>query len=266
VPTRTPGTYPRARHQSTDGGSFFYFNLEKVGGLKEKRTLRTFHRYCNLNRSITSSEALSNPSRLQLLTAQARHFLFSQMYHFQQTIAIATVFIASFGIVQAFVHNFEIRLPSQCQTSNACANDNSFLYRQTITTNGVQTIFMRSPLYFKPPWKQNKVASSPPPKTKTELDLEELQKAARDPKAFEAYVLKKNNLENAVDNTEEKSDDNVDDSPTLPKKKGYVPIEQWDADRKKDSMSWEEKVQYDGQRFGNRVNQNEILRNNIHRF
>eukprot|EP01083_Nonionella_stella_P215775 776283_1 len=196
------------------------------------------------------------------------------MHHFQQTVAI--IFLARFTIVQAFVHNrnLEIRVPSLVIPSSnvyVCANsnnDNPFLYKQKNPTTP-----KRSPLYFELPWKQNKAARAPKitQKTQAEIDREELQKAARDPKTFEAYVLKKNSP-NANEKAEEQSntirDVDVDDSPspTLPNKKGYVPIEQWDADRSKDSMSWEEKVQFDGQRFGNRVNQNEILRNNINRF
>uniref|UniRef100_A0A7S3VGV0 Uncharacterized protein n=1 Tax=Chaetoceros debilis TaxID=122233 RepID=A0A7S3VGV0_9STRA len=184
------------------------------------------------------------------------------MYHFQQTVAI--IFIASLTIVQAFVHNLEIRVQSSSlipSSSKVCTNtDNPFLYKQKN-----QAIPTPSPLYFQLPWKQNKAARSPPPKTQVEIDQEELQKAARDPKAFEAYVLKKNSPN--ANAAEEQSNKNVDDIPsTSPNKKGYVPIEQWDADRSKDSLSWEEKVQFDGQRFGNRVNQNEILRNNINRF
>jgi len=57
---------------------------------------------------------------------------------------------------------------------------------------------------------------------------------------------------------------NDDDKATTPKK-GYVPIEKWDQERKQklDSMSWEERMQFDAQKYGNQFKQNEILRQNL---
>ena len=53
---------------------------------------------------------------------------------------------------------------------------------------------------------------------------------------------------------------------TKPKGK-YQKIEDWDAERKeKGILSWEEKVQYDGQRHGNQFRQNDILTRNLHSF
>ncbi len=99
-------------------------------------------------------------------------------------------------------------------------------------------------------------------------DRDELLRAAQDPKLFEEYVMKKMN-KTKVD----------EDSGTMPgmandpgrqideenkvKKGGYVSIEEWDETRSSDDLSWEEKVQFDGQKFGNRYNQNEILRKNL---
>lgn len=114
-------------------------------------------------------------------------------------------------------------------------------------------------------------------KSQAELNMEELQKAARDPAAFEAYVLNKNKNKSDTDtgtgtNNGEIDAKRIDDSDgeessQPPKKKnGYVPIEQWDEQREKDMMAWEQKVQFDGQRYGNRFNQNEILRSNLNRF
>eukprot|EP01083_Nonionella_stella_P028059 77275_1 len=58
------------------------------------------------------------------------------------------------------------------------------------------------------------------------------------------------------------------DEDEAPTKKGYQRAEEWHAEVKarKVGMSWEEKVQYDGLRHGNRFNQNEILRKNISGF
>lgn len=58
------------------------------------------------------------------------------------------------------------------------------------------------------------------------------------------------------------------DPPSVPAKSRYVRAEDWDAEeqRKSKSGSWEERVQFDGQRHGNRFAQNEILRHNLKAF
>lgn len=112
-------------------------------------------------------------------------------------------------------------------------------------------------------------------------NMEELQRAARDPKAFEAYVLNRKRQQQQQTQTStsahedsqspsaSNSDSPVNDNSNENKKKpsGYVPIEQWDEERKnnKDSMTWEERVQFDGLRNGNRFRQNEILRHHLRR-
>ena len=51
------------------------------------------------------------------------------------------------------------------------------------------------------------------------------------------------------------------------KKKGYQRIEEWDAERQANGeLSWEERVQFEGQRYGNQVRQNDILIRNLHTF
>ena len=46
----------------------------------------------------------------------------------------------------------------------------------------------------------------------------------------------------------------------------YQRIEEWDAEQKAKGLSWEEKVQFDGQRYGNQVKQNDILRRHLGGF
>jgi hypothetical protein len=47
----------------------------------------------------------------------------------------------------------------------------------------------------------------------------------------------------------------------------YQRIEEWDEERTADGkLTWEEKVQFDGQRFGNQVQQDNILRKHIGTF
>jgi hypothetical protein len=45
----------------------------------------------------------------------------------------------------------------------------------------------------------------------------------------------------------------------------YQRIEDWDSEReaKKGELSWEERVQFEGQRFGNQIRQNDILNRNL---
>lgn len=56
-------------------------------------------------------------------------------------------------------------------------------------------------------------------------------------------------------------DGNDNDSKPIGK---YQRIEEWDAERNaKGELSWEEKVQFDGQRYGNQVKQDSILRRHL---
>jgi hypothetical protein len=96
--------------------------------------------------------------------------------------------------------------------------------------------------------------------------MDELLRAAQDPELFEQYVLNKHRKKDEnFDETNSSTSLNTNKCTTVDdsKKNGYVPIEEWDASRSKDDLSWEERVQYDGQRFGNRFQQNEILRKNL---
>ena len=110
-----------------------------------------------------------------------------------------------------------------------------------------------------------------------------LREASKDPKTFEAFVRRQQQQHqakqqspssqrdtNISDTTYDSvsnstSTDSAESSSPSQKKKGYVPIEQWDENRSKnpDKLSWDEKVQFDGQRFGNQFKQNEILRKNL---
>ena len=50
------------------------------------------------------------------------------------------------------------------------------------------------------------------------------------------------------------------------RKPKYVRAEDWDAQYRSNSSKWENQVMFDGQRYGNRFNQNEILRKNLKGF
>jgi hypothetical protein len=50
-------------------------------------------------------------------------------------------------------------------------------------------------------------------------------------------------------------------------RRGYQRIEEWDEEEKtKGVNAWGQKVQFDGQRFGNQVRQNDILQRHLHSF
>ena len=96
--------------------------------------------------------------------------------------------------------------------------------------------------------------------------------AAADPVAFERLVAedaKQEEPENLRTNFTETLDgivgNSTADQPT--KRSGYVRVEEWEAEqqrkRKSGDLSWEERVQFDGQRHGDRFAQNEILRRNL---
>ena len=60
------------------------------------------------------------------------------------------------------------------------------------------------------------------------------------------------------------NDDDGNDSKPVGK---YQRIEEWDAERNaKGELSWEEKVQFDGQRYGNQLKQDSILRRHLGGF
>jgi len=54
------------------------------------------------------------------------------------------------------------------------------------------------------------------------------------------------------------------DTTSANKKTGYTRVEEWNEKiYKKTNMTWEEKVQWEGTKYGDRFMQNEILRKNI---
>jgi hypothetical protein len=57
------------------------------------------------------------------------------------------------------------------------------------------------------------------------------------------------------------------DEDERPKKGAYQRIEDWEEQNKrKGEHTWDQKVQFDGQRLGNQVRQNDILIRNLHTF
>lgn len=79
---------------------------------------------------------------------------------------------------------------------------------------------------------------------------------------------KKKNSSSILSSSASSNNNSTDPSTTTSKPRGtYQRIEEWDEERTaKGELTWEEKVQFEGQRFGNRVKQDDILRHHIGTF
>lgn len=84
---------------------------------------------------------------------------------------------------------------------------------------------------------------------------------ASDPEAFERMALGKDK-EVPVKTTMEVATNQTASTPR------YQRVEDWDREQKAKAAetSWEERVQYEGQRFGDGFRQNEILRHHLNSF
>lgn len=103
-----------------------------------------------------------------------------------------------------------------------------------------------------------------------------IQEVAGDSKTFEQFTLAKRSSSlssaaapptNAISNSTTK--DSTVSSPGVVKRGGYQRVEEWHEEqttRHGGQMSWEERVQFDGLRHGNQIQQNEILRQHLRTF
>eukprot|EP00565_Helicotheca_tamesis_P006190 CAMPEP_0185723912 /NCGR_PEP_ID=MMETSP1171-20130828/585_1 /TAXON_ID=374046 /ORGANISM="Helicotheca tamensis, Strain CCMP826" /LENGTH=182 /DNA_ID=CAMNT_0028391681 /DNA_START=160 /DNA_END=708 /DNA_ORIENTATION=+ len=105
--------------------------------------------------------------------------------------------------------------------------------------------------------------------------FDRLREASNSPEAFEKFVMKGVANDTIVGSTQEETSEDApisSKSEEPPKKKGYQRAEEWEAElneRRKgkgSGMTWEEKVQFDGQRFGNQIRQDAILRKHLGSF
>jgi hypothetical protein len=92
--------------------------------------------------------------------------------------------------------------------------------------------------------------------------LRRLKEAASDPRKFELFVMQQ--VDDDIEPVSPSKESEVNEGST--KRKRYQRIEEWDAQRSADNLSWGQKVQFDGQLYGNRFRQNEILRKNLKGF
>jgi hypothetical protein len=92
-----------------------------------------------------------------------------------------------------------------------------------------------------------------------------IQSAASDSATFERMVLGNDNRGKKEAETARESESSNKSNST-----GYQRVEDWDAEikarQKKGEYTWEERVKFEGQKYGNGVNQNEILKKNLKGF
>lgn len=112
-----------------------------------------------------------------------------------------------------------------------------------------------------------------------------LLQAAGDSVTFENFVKEQNNKKNKKNKQLSSLSSHVRSSRTPPdvprppaelrrksmkktKKSTYQRVEDWEAEQQpqQEPNTWEERVQFDGHRFGNRFKQNEILRKSLNQF
>lgn len=93
-----------------------------------------------------------------------------------------------------------------------------------------------------------------------------IQDASSDPAVFEKFVLGNQQNQQQTKSEPILAGDALEITETGEKKSGYQRVEDWDADQKKEVSGWNDKVQFDGRRYGNGFNQNEILRQHLKGF
>ncbi len=125
--------------------------------------------------------------------------------------------------------------------------------------------------FYKPQQKISTSSQSNKSGTGESSYSQQLREAAKDPKKFEEFVLKSSKNQEEKNGKANDVAETTDELPKQEKKKtGYVRVEEWDEGLKKkkdgSGMTWEEKVQFDGLRYGNQVIQNDILQKNLNRF
>lgn len=98
--------------------------------------------------------------------------------------------------------------------------------------------------------------------------MKRLMMIASDATTFENAVMERSTMEDDPTHTPHgrfQPGNHPHDGPPSKTKKAYQRVEEWDKEQK-ENLTWEEKVQFDGQRHGNKVNQNDILRHHLHTF
>lgn len=108
-----------------------------------------------------------------------------------------------------------------------------------------------------------------------------LQAASKDPETFEKFIDEsmarstrtrsnssgQGGKHSAMVSPSENMSKGINGNDDMDGKKIYVPIEEWEEQRKNgEDMTWEERLQWESQRSGDQFRQNEILRQNLKHF
>lgn len=108
-------------------------------------------------------------------------------------------------------------------------------------------------------WKQR------PGETSSEF-YKRIQQASGDPVAFENFVSESQLQQRQEESRPAHPESKSDLAETGEEKPVYQRAEDWDADQSANVSGWDEKIQFDGRRYGNGFNQNEILRRHLKGF
>jgi hypothetical protein len=108
-------------------------------------------------------------------------------------------------------------------------------------------------------WKQR------PGESSTDF-YKRIQQASHDPVAFENFVVETRRKERREKSQSTHPETDASRADTDEQKPAYQRAEDWDADQSKRVSGWDEKIQFDGRRYGNGFNQNEILRRHLKGF
>jgi hypothetical protein len=95
--------------------------------------------------------------------------------------------------------------------------------------------------------------------------MKRLMNIASDAATFEKAVMEMKETKHEPHHGRFQPGNHPHEAPKTQKKGAYQRVEDWDRERK-ENISWEEKVQFDGQRYGNQVRHDDILRHHLHTF
>mmetsp|Transcript_22562 Transcript_22562/g.32223 ORF Transcript_22562/g.32223 Transcript_22562/m.32223 type:complete len:209 (+) Transcript_22562:118-744(+) len=183
------------------------------------------------------------------------------------TCAISTAFSPSTQLSLPSIHTSSSS-PTAASTPHSSINLSNHHSNSRSTTSTQLHLFNNSSSNKEK--KNHKKKNSPledEPWKKDDSYWDQLQAASKDPQQFEKFIedtMVKKNISSSSSSssyTPQKAEQET------PKKKGaYVPIEEWDAQRSKENMTSEERLQWECQRGGNQLRQNDILMHNLKSF
>ena len=119
----------------------------------------------------------------------------------------------------------------------------------------MQEVLSKSRLYMKPKSRFQQQLDE----LRSKMGLpEDIVEAASDPEKFESMKDRNEQKKKVEEERQEKK-----------KKKPFVPIEEWDRLEKEKAkgkgISWEDRVRYEGLRYGDKLKQHDILLRNLNK-